>query len=98
MTIVKQKYHGYHDYCLNYSISIVKTVYKHVKLSINISNTPKLVMVSASYHDITRLLLLMIIVISKNYTILIIGKGNITVNRQNRLIAHPYYTGRLVLV
>ena len=47
-------------------------------------------MVSANYHDITRLLLLTIIVISKNYTISIIGKGNITVNRQNRLIAHPY--------
>ena len=70
------------------TISIVKTVYKDIKLSINISNTPKLVMVSASYHDITRLLLLTIIVISKNYMISIIGKGNITVNKQNRLIAH----------
>ena len=47
-------------------------------------------MVNANYHDITRLLLLMIIVISKNYTISIMGKGNITVNRQNQLIAHPY--------
>ena len=48
-------------------------------------------MISANYHDITQLLLLMIIGSSKNYTISIIGKENITVNRQNRLIAHPYY-------
>ena len=33
---------------------------------------------------------LTIIVNSKNWTILIIVKENITVNRQNRLIAHPY--------
>ena len=43
-------------------------------------NIAKLVMISANYHNITQLLLLKIIVNSKNYTILIIGKENITVN------------------
>ena len=33
-------------------------------------NTPKLVMITANYHDVTQLLLLTIIVISKNYMIL----------------------------
>ena len=47
-------------------------------------------MISADYHDITRLLTLTIIVIGKNCTISIIDKQNITVNMQNRLIAHPY--------
>ena len=42
----------------------------------------KLITMSADYHDITRLLPLMIIVIDKQ---------NITVNRHNRLIAHPYF-------
>ena len=51
-------------------------------------NTVKFVMISANYHDITRLLLVTIIVSSKNCTISIIGKENITVNRQNRLITH----------
>ena len=46
-------------------------------------------MISDNYHDIGRLLLLTIIVSSKNQTISIIVKENITVNRQNRLIAHP---------
>ena len=41
-------------------------------------------MVSANYHDIGQLLLLTIIVSSKNCTILIIGKENI---RENWLIA-----------
>ena len=50
-------------------------------------NTAKLVMISADYHDIERLLLLMIIVSSKNCSISIIDKKNITINR---LIAHPY--------
>ena len=50
----------------------------------------KLITISADYHDITQLLPLMIIVIGKNCTISIIDKQNITVNRQNRLIAHPY--------
>ena len=54
-------------------------------------NITKLLMISASYHDITRSLLLVIIVSSKNYTISIIGKENITVNRQNWLIAHPHF-------
>ena len=52
-------------------------------------NIAKLVMISAIYHDIVRLLLLTIIVSSKNCTILIIGKENIKINKQNQLIAHP---------
>ena len=52
----------------------------------------KLVIVSDDYHDIARLLLLMIIVCSKNCTISINDKQNIMINRQNRLIAHPYHT------
>ena len=47
-------------------------------------------MISDDYHDIERLLLLMIIVNSKNWTISIIVKENITVNRQ--LIPHPHKT------
>ena len=50
----------------------------------------KIVMISNDYYDIGRLLLLTIIVSSKNWTISIIVKENITVNRQNQLIAHPY--------
>ena len=50
-----------------------------------------IVMISDNYHDIGRLLLLTIIVSSKNQMISIIVKENITVNRQNRLIAHPYF-------
>ena len=46
-------------------------------------------MMSDDYHDIVGLLLLTIIVNSKNQMISIIVKENITVNRQNRLIAHP---------
>ena len=49
----------------------------------------KIVMISEHYHDIVRLLLLTIIVNSKNHTISIIVPENITVKRQNRLIAHP---------
>ena len=37
----------------------------------------------------------MIIVSSKNRTISIIVKQDITVNRQNRLIAHPYFENTL---
>ena len=51
----------------------------------------KIAMISDDYCDIGRLLLLTIIVSSKNWTISIIVKENITVNRQNRLIAHPYF-------
>ena len=47
-------------------------------------------MISDDYHDIGQLLLLTIIVKSKNLTISIIVKGNMTVNRQKRLIVHPY--------
>ena len=46
-------------------------------------------MISDDYHNIGQLLLLLIIVDSKNWAILIIVKENITVNRQNQLIAHP---------
>ena len=47
------------------------------------------VMTKSDYDDIKWLLPLTIIVYSENYTISIIIKENITVNRQNRLIAHP---------
>ena len=50
----------------------------------------KIGMISDNYHDIGRLLPLTIIVGSKNWPISIIVKQNITVNRQNQLIAHPY--------
>ena len=50
---------------------------------------PKRVMISDDYHDIRRLLLLMIIVSCKNCTISIVVKENITVNWQNQSIAHP---------
>ena len=56
----------------------------------------KIVMIHDDYHNIGRLLLPMIIVNSKNWTILIIVEENITVNRQNRLIAHPYYISYLM--
>ena len=46
--------------------------------------------IGANYNDITRLLPLMIIVSSKKWMISIIDEENITINRQNRLIAHPY--------
>ena len=46
-------------------------------------------MISDDYHNVGRLLLLAIIVDSKNKTVLIIVKENITANRQSRLIAHP---------
>ena len=49
----------------------------------------KIGMISDDYHDIGRLLLPTIIVVSKNWTISIIVKQNITVNRQNWLIAYP---------
>ena len=42
-------------------------------------------MIGADYHDITQLLPL----IGKNCTISVVDKQNITVNRQNWLIAHP---------
>ena len=53
----------------------------------------KLVIISDDYHDTAWLLLLTIIASSKNYTILIIVQWNIMVNRQNRLISHPYSDG-----
>ena len=49
----------------------------------------KVVMISDDYHDIGRLLLIMIIASSKNCAVSIIVKQNIMVNRQNWLIAHP---------
>ena len=51
----------------------------------------KFVMISDDYHNIEpQLLLLTIIVDSKNWTMLISIKENITVNRRNRLIAYLY--------
>jgi len=70
-------------------LTVLKTVYNVsncLKMCLNIAI--KLV-ICANYHDITQLLLLMIIVSSKNYMISIIGKENIMINRQNWLIAHP---------
>ena len=53
----------------------------------------ELVMTKSDYDDIIQLLPLTIIVYSENYTIPIIIKENITVNRQNWLISHPYFDG-----
>ena len=58
----------------------------------------KIAMVSDNYHDIGQILLLTIIGDSKNWTILIIAKENITVNRQNWLIALPYSRASIVLL
>ena len=69
----------YHNYCFH-SI-FLKTGYKHVKLLLNVRKMGKIVMISDDYHDIVRLLLLTIIVSSKNEMILIIVEENITVNR-----------------
>jgi len=70
-------------------VSVLKTVYivsNCLKMCLNIAT--KLV-IHANYHNIVQLLLLTIIISSKNYMISIIGKENITINRQNWLIAHP---------
>ena len=48
-------------------------------------------MISANNHDITRLLLLMIIDSGKKCTISIIDKQNIAINKQNQLIAKSLY-------
>ena len=45
-------------------------------------NIAQLVMIRANYHNIAQLLLLTIIVSSKNYTVSIIDKENITIYRQ----------------
>ena len=68
----------------------MKNVLKSIKLSLNVSKHPKVITVGADYNDITRLLPLTIIASSKNWTISIIDKENIAINRQNRLISHPY--------
>ena len=47
-------------------------------------------MISDDYQDIGQLLLLVIIVNSKIWMIWTIVKENITINRQNQLIAHSY--------
>ena len=70
----------------------LKIIYKCINLSIFVLNYCKPCHEKSNYDDILQLLLLIIIAHSKNYTILIISKENITVNRQNRLIAHPYNT------
>ena len=49
-------------------------------------NITKLVMISANYHNITQLLFLTVIVNSKNCTILIIGKENITLGKTGYLL------------
>ena len=49
----------------------------------------KAVIIRGDYHDIGQLLLITIIASGKICTISIIVKQNITVNRQNRLIAQP---------
>ena len=66
----------YHNYCFH-SI-FLKTGYKHVKLLLNVRKMGKIVMISDDYHDIVRLLLLTIIVSSKNEMILIIVEENIS--------------------
>ena len=71
------------------ALFLLKTGYKRVKLFLNVCKNGKIVMISDNYHNIVRLLLLTIIVNSKNWTISIIVKENITVNRQNWLITHP---------
>ena len=59
-------------------VLILKTVCKCISLSTNVS---KHCTTGAIYHDIAQLLLLTIIVSDKNYTISIIDKENITINR-----------------
>ena len=77
------------------SIFALKIVYKYINLSILYLIIAKLAITKSDYDDIIRLLPLTIIVYSKNYTISIIIKENITVNRQNRLIAHLYLRDHL---
>ena len=59
------------------TIFLLKTGYKNVKLHIKKGN---IVTISDDYHHIIQLLLLTIIADSKNLTISIIVKENITVN------------------
>ena len=69
---------------LVFPLDFTENDYKHVKLFLNVCKKEKIVMISDNYHDIGQLLLLTIIVNSKNWTIsIIIVKENITVNRQN---------------
>ena len=68
------------------SIFALKTVYKCINLSIFVPNHCKPCQDKSDYDDIMQLLPLTIIVHSKNYIMSII----ITVNRENRLIAHPF--------
>ena len=72
------------------TLFLLKTDYKNIKLFLNVCKNGKIGMISDDYHNIRQLLFLIIIVISKNLTISIIVKENITVNRQNQLIAQPY--------
>ena len=59
----------------------------------------KIVIISNDYCDIGQLLLLTIIVSSKNWTISIIVKEDITVNRQNRSISQPYcHDGKIFII
>ena len=68
----------YHDYC--FLSVLLRPDYKHVKLVLSVYKNAT---ISDDYHDIGRLLLLTIILDSKNWMISIIVKENI------RLIAHP---------
>ena len=62
-------------------IICIYIVHRHVKPSINVSkHYTKFVMLSIKYHNITRLLLVAIIISSKKYMIFIIGKENILIN------------------
>ena len=73
----------------------LKNAYKSVKLSIKLMylKVLQLIMISVDNHDIIRLLLFTIIDSGKNAQyILLTNKIIIVINKQNRLIAHPYST------
>ena len=71
---MKQEYHDNHDYCFSPALFSLKTIYKCVKLFLNVSKNGKSCMISDDYHDIG---LITIIASSKNLTISIIVKQNI---------------------
>ena len=67
------------------SKTMLKIVFICLQVCLNIA---KLVMISANYHDIARLLFLT--TVKASYMISIIRKENITISRQNHLVAHPW--------
>jgi len=76
---------------IDLTVSILKTVYNAsncLKICLNIAI--KLV-IHANYHDIAQLLPLTIIVSSKKLHNIDYWQRNITINRQNWLISHPYH-------